>query len=575
MSWFSISDVPTPINESVGVVADSAGSIYVLGGYSRPREFAKWDGSSWRLLSYMPTDHQILSAAIDTNDNIYALGDVISPDTFDRWDGSSWTNLPDIPTSRGGTLGAASDSDDNIYAIGGEDSDGNSIATVEQWDGSSWTNLPDMPTARNGLSATSDSNGNIYAIGGSGSSGPLATVEKWDGSSWSSLPDMPTARTGVGSTSDDNGNIYAVGGNDGNNSLATVEKWDGSSWSSLPDMPTVKGESAVAFDGTTLYAFGDVVEALPIASGAKVTWERSSTLHSAVDGQRVYRSSADSPSFPADYTEIATVGDRATTYIDTGVSSGGYTYAVTAFNAAGESSPTTIEILDGETVTYTYTDGSSVEQNITGINEITIDYIDGAGGESRDSSVSGGNGGRVENVVADVSNYDNLYIWVSSLNAGRYPIYDPPPSRVPPLGGWDYGYGSGTAEVSVSNTDYIDSDTEPFIAAAGGGGGAGGSSGLGGGDNGARQQGVDYEFGQAPPLGGTGGAEESDGGDGEGAVSGHGSAVPIVDSGTTITGGGAGDNTDGEIQISYATSSGSGGGTSPPDPPSNLTTEVQ
>jgi len=227
---------------------------------------------------------------------------------------------------------------------------------------------------------------------------------------------------------------------------------------------------------------------------------------------------------------------------------------------------------DGDTITYTPAD-SPASEDITGINKMTIDYIDGAGGESRDSSVSGGSGGRVEGVVADVSNYDNLYLWVSSFNRGRYPVFDNAPSRVPSLVGWDYGYSSGTAEVSVSNTDHNDSDTEPFIAAAGGGGGAGASSDLGSGIDGARG-GDTNASGQAPPLGGAGGAELSDGGDGEGAVSGHGSAVPILDSGTTITGGGAGDNTDGEIQISYGTSSG-GGGTSPPDPPSNLTTEVQ
>jgi len=73
----------------------------------------------------------------------------------------------------------------------------------------------------------------------------------------------------------------------------------------------------------------------------QLTWSLSPTKTSKVDGQRVYRSATSSPSFPSDYTQIASVGDGVTSYTDTGVSQGDYTYAVTAFNSAGESNPTT------------------------------------------------------------------------------------------------------------------------------------------------------------------------------------------------------------------------------------------
>jgi len=73
----------------------------------------------------------------------------------------------------------------------------------------------------------------------------------------------------------------------------------------------------------------------------QLSWSLSPTAASKVDGQRVYRSSTSSPSFPSDYTQIASVGDSVTSYTDTGLSQGDYTYAVTAFNSAGESSPTT------------------------------------------------------------------------------------------------------------------------------------------------------------------------------------------------------------------------------------------
>jgi len=72
-----------------------------------------------------------------------------------------------------------------------------------------------------------------------------------------------------------------------------------------------------------------------------LSWNLSSTSASEVGGQRIYRSSTSNPSFPSDYTQIASVSDSATSFTDTGVSDGAYTYAVTAYNSAGESSPTT------------------------------------------------------------------------------------------------------------------------------------------------------------------------------------------------------------------------------------------
>jgi len=78
----------------------------------------------------------------------------------------------------------------------------------------------------------------------------------------------------------------------------------------------------------------------------QLSWSLSPTAASKVDGQRVYRSSTSSPTFPGDYTQIASVGDSQTTYTDTGVAEGQtFTYAVTAFNSAGESSETTTSVV--------------------------------------------------------------------------------------------------------------------------------------------------------------------------------------------------------------------------------------
>ena len=223
---------------------------------------------------------------------------------------------------------------------------------------------------------------------------------------------------------------------------------------------------------------------------------------------------------------------------------------------------------EDDTVTYTFSRGR-VSENITGVDEIQIEYIDGGGGADQ-SSTFGGSGGRVENVVADVSGFDELFIWVGSTfrEFGRYE------------GGGVNASGSGSSEVSLLGTDSADSDSEPFIAAAGGGGGAsassvGGSGGARGGEGtpSALGDGEDGE-GNPPPIGGDSGGEaeneEGDGEPGDGAVDGHGGTqATIIDAGTTIEGGGSGSEEDGEIRITYV-----GGLPELPEPPENLTAEL-
>jgi len=217
----------------------------------------------------------------------------------------------------------------------------------------------------------------------------------------------------------------------------------------------------------------------------------------------------------------------------------------------------------GDTITYTYNGtesfagaASEYAEDISSIDEIKVDYVDASGG------ATGASGGRVEGVVADVKNYNTLYIWVAGENfnfdySGRY-------NGDTSTGGLS---GGASSEISVVNTDLNDSDTEPFISAAGGGGG-GQSSGQPGG-HGARHDGTD-QTGIKPPQGGDGQPDSGSSAEaGYGAVSGHGSTVPITDTGTTIQGGGSASRTDGEVRITYKTS------LSPPDPPSNLSAEVQ
>lgn len=224
----------------------------------------------------------------------------------------------------------------------------------------------------------------------------------------------------------------------------------------------------------------------------------------------------------------------------------------------------------GDTITYTST-GSVIQEEISNVDVATVNYLDGAGGtQGGADGPEGGDGGRVENAVIDLRGETTLYLWVASQPYGRYE------------GGQSGPGGGGSTEVSFSNTDAGNSSNEPFLVGAGGGScGAFGTTGnvesYGGARGGSTK--TDTSFvgseGDPPPSGGDGPKYENQPGkDGDGAIDDQDRG--LVFGGTTIKGGGSAggqDNTipaeNGEIQISY------GSGNLPPDPPSNLSAEVQ
>ncbi len=223
----------------------------------------------------------------------------------------------------------------------------------------------------------------------------------------------------------------------------------------------------------------------------------------------------------------------------------------------------------GDTITYTFSDGTSVTEDVSNVDEVVVEYCDAPGGET--FNTSGGSGGRVENATIDVSGQNSLYIWVggvadqSSTSYGRYP-------------GDSVGV-NGTSEISFSNTSQADSDDEPFLVGAGAGGDGGeGSNGDGGsggerGGNPGQGDGLGISgtggLGTPPPAGGDGADANTSqvGGDGDGAIDDQNRG--LVSGGTTIKGGGSPADADGEVKLSFQSF------LSPPDPPSNLTAEVQ
>ncbi len=219
----------------------------------------------------------------------------------------------------------------------------------------------------------------------------------------------------------------------------------------------------------------------------------------------------------------------------------------------------------GDTITYTPSDGSAVTEDVSSVDKAVIDYCYGGGGENGDRT-EGAAGGSVTNVTVDVSAVNILYIWVAAdINSttvdGGKGRFDGADGSVPYLGSGD---GAGSTEIAFPSQVTGNSDA-PAVCGAGGGAGGGGafSSTGGGGARGGTS--IDYGTGNgtAPPQGGDGKISPTAG---DGYIN---SALSEVSGGSTTLGGGSSGGTNGEVQISYKAS------LSPPDPPSNLTAEVQ
>jgi len=216
----------------------------------------------------------------------------------------------------------------------------------------------------------------------------------------------------------------------------------------------------------------------------------------------------------------------------------------------------------GDTITYTYVDNFNStghiepqSEDISSIDKIKVEYCEGAGGS--DEAVSnGGGGGRIDNVTVDVSSKNTLFIFVAGHDTsgrawrGRY------------NGGNGLGYGGGSSEISFDSSHPFENDNDadlPFLVGAGGGGsgsteggGFADPSGSGGAREGQSAGNGSPGGGFAPPLGGDGSSTSTPGEGGEAAVDDQNRGF-IIDSGTSIKGGGPANGGNGEIKITYTT----------------------
>lgn len=223
----------------------------------------------------------------------------------------------------------------------------------------------------------------------------------------------------------------------------------------------------------------------------------------------------------------------------------------------------------GDTVTYTFS-GSKTTEDISDIDEIQINHMNGAGG-GNSVNTTGGAGGRIENATVDVSSYTTLEIWVGGGGAD-YSSFDE--------GGFGRSIGGENVQSfdeysgsGAGSTELWTNSNSNFIAAADGGGGGGryvegsfGSDNPAGGGGGARGG----TGGEPNGISGAGAGDGGDGGEGSSTVVENGNPgggeFGIATGGNIVVGGGDGANTDGEIKLTFK---------STPLAPSNLSATLQ
>ncbi|PSO43460.1 hypothetical protein BRC19_00340 [Candidatus Saccharibacteria bacterium QS_5_54_17] len=274
-SWSTTSSMST-IREYHGASVYN-GYLYAVGGHNLNGELASVeyapinsDGTlgSWSYTSSLNQERQNMGVAV-SDGHIYAT------DGYDS-DLGTLDNVEYAPINSDGTLGSWSSTatpatprdkhasatyNGYLYVIAGEDTGGNSLASVEyapiNSDGtlSSWRQTEEMNSPRNSIDVSAF-NGYLYAAGGNTSSGVSTSVEfaaiGSDGSigDWGETSSMTTARRHFG-LEISRGNAYAVGGFNGST------KQDSTEYTSLNSIPRL-GRYSKLIDFGDEFNFGSL-----------------------------------------------------------------------------------------------------------------------------------------------------------------------------------------------------------------------------------------------------------------------------------------------------------------------------
>jgi len=231
-SWSSVGYMPS-IADSLEVYDDGTGPAL----YTGPM---RWNGVSWQVIGgFNSSVRDLIEFDDGTGLALYAggyfttIGGAPIPYAA-RWNGTAWVAantgltdlLEDFAIFDDGTGPA-------LYAAGRNG--------VVRWNGASWTVIPGSDISRAvGLGVYDDGSGSALYVGVGSTITPApdaSRVRRWDGTTWSSPAGI--ARGGVGSFlihDDGSGPALFVGGtltSVGGQSVASIAKWSPGGWSTL------------------------------------------------------------------------------------------------------------------------------------------------------------------------------------------------------------------------------------------------------------------------------------------------------------------------------------------------------
>ena len=289
-NWVSMGGVPGTDGTVAAAATDSAGNLYIGGGFTIAgnivaTNIARWNGSSWSALSSGMNNiygDATVNALAASGTNLYAGGFFtsaggVSATNIAQWNGSSWSALGSGMTNIYGNarVYALAVSGTNLYAGGYFTGAGGVSATnIAQWNGSSWSALGSGISGA-GVSgygpyvyALAVSGNTLYAGGMFTMAGGSAAsyIAQWNGSSWSALGSGISGPVKIGynyyALSVDalavaGTNLYAGGWFTvaGGVSANYIARWNGSTWSAMGS--GLNGSAnALAVAGTNLYAGG-------------------------------------------------------------------------------------------------------------------------------------------------------------------------------------------------------------------------------------------------------------------------------------------------------------------------------
>ncbi|MDI1234438.1 MAG: hypothetical protein PSX81_09160 [bacterium] len=193
--------------------------------------FLKFNGATWTLLGFPPTDPNKVGAFYPRemrcdNNGILYVGTYSkkSQNYIYKYDGdTSWSRLGSADYQLLTGAGIEIDHQNNIYIVGYKASMPNDSAHgdfIAKWDGTTWSEIPfptglvNNPDNKYIYTLTTDKNGNLYAAGTLMNNNGKYFIAKWNGTTWSELgaPNPVYLNNWIDLIDcDDQGVIYAAG----------------------------------------------------------------------------------------------------------------------------------------------------------------------------------------------------------------------------------------------------------------------------------------------------------------------------------------------------------------------------